>query len=60
MEYDLNNDGYIDASEIREKKPDIDVKSLSIFFWQHDTNEDGRISLKEYTKEGEVEEAPTQ
>ena len=48
IDYDLNQDGYIDASEIRTKKPDITQEEVSEFYIKIDANEDGRLTLPEY------------
>ena len=48
MAYDLNQDGYVDAGEIREKQPNIEQEDVSNYFMLTDSNEDGRISLDEY------------
>ena len=48
IDYDLNQDGYIDASEIRSKRPDITQEEVSEFYIKIDANEDGRLTLPEY------------
>lgn len=44
--FDLNNDGYVDASEVREQISQN--REISAFFIAADKNEDGLISLDEY------------
>ena len=46
--FDLNHDGYVDASEVRSQFEGISQKDLSAFFIAADKNEDGMISLDEY------------
>ena len=50
MQYDLNQDGYIDAGEIREAKPEVTHEELSGYFIRVDLDEDGRITYDEYIK----------
>lgn len=46
--FDLNHDGFVDASEVRAQIEGISQKELSAFFIAADKNEDGLISLDEY------------
>ena len=48
MAFDLNHDGYVDASEVRTQFEGIKNRDLSAFFIAADKNEDGLISLDEY------------
>ena len=53
MDYDRNQDGYIDASEVRESHDNLDQADISSFFMECDLNEDGRIDYTEYHAWGE-------
>ena len=46
--FDANNDGFIDAQEIRNHYPSILNEDLSAFFIASDKDEDGLVSKKEY------------
>ena len=46
--FDLNHDGYVDASEVRQQFEGLRQQDLSAFFIAADKNEDGLISLDEY------------
>ena len=48
MSFDSNNDGFVDAQEVRATFPTISPEDLSAFFIASDKNEDGRISFEEY------------
>ena len=49
LESDLNQDGFIDAAEIREQfKNDVSQESLSNYFRYVDKNQDGRIDFDEF------------
>ena len=48
MAFDLNHDGFVDASEVRAQFEGIQNKDISAFFIAADKNEDGLISLEEY------------
>ena len=45
---DLNQDGFVDASEVRQQYPKLDQTAVSAFFIQTDINEDGLVDLTEY------------
>ena len=55
MDYDKNQDGYIDASEIRESHPNFAQEDISTFYMAADLNEDGRIDYTEFRAWGEDE-----
>ncbi len=53
MDYDKNQDGYIDASEIREAHYGFSQQHISTFFMDCDLNEDGRVDYTEFRQWGE-------
>ena len=46
--FDLNQDGFVDASEVRQQFEGLKQQDISAFFIAADKNEDGLISLDEY------------
>ena len=46
--FDVNNDGNIDAFEVRAGIPDIEQQELTTFFLVADKNEDGLVNFDEY------------
>ena len=46
--FDENNDGFVDAYEVRQKVGKIDQNAVSVFFIESDKNEDGKVSFEEY------------
>lgn len=46
--FDLNHDGFVDASEVRTQFEGLKQQDISAFFIAADKNEDGLISLSEY------------
>lgn len=48
ISFDTNQDGFIDAGEIRTKNENLSQDDIVSFFMNTDKNEDGRISLQEY------------
>lgn len=59
--FDRNQDGFIDASEVRSQYENLKQQDISAFFIAADKNEDGLINLDEYIhaslkhEEGELE-----
>ena len=50
MSFDVNQDGFVDAAEVKSQFPTIGPEDLSAFFISADKDEDGLISLNEYLK----------
>ena len=50
LSFDQNNDGFVDAAEVRAQFPQISPEDLSAFFIAADKDEDGMISFQEYMK----------
>ncbi len=48
ISFDLNQDGNVDAQEVRNVYPDISQEDLSAFFIATDKNENGLIDFEEY------------
>ena len=48
VQFDLNNDGNVDAFEIREVVPTIGQQEITTFFIVADKNENGLIDFDEY------------
>ncbi|CAI2386092.1 unnamed protein product [Moneuplotes crassus] len=48
IQFDLNNDGNVDAFEIREVVPTIGQQEITTFFIVADKNENGLIDFDEY------------
>ena len=46
--FDLNNDGYNDAGELRSSIPGITEDQIAMIFNKYDTDMDGVLSLEEY------------
>ena len=46
--FDVNEDGYVDAQELRLKRPSASQLQISTFFIETDKNEDGKVSFDEY------------
>ena len=47
-DFDLNNDGYNDAGELRQSIPGITEDQIALIFNEYDTDMDGVLSLEEY------------
>jgi Ca2+-binding EF-hand superfamily protein len=51
MAFDLNQDGMIDASEVRNQfEGNLKQQEVSAFFMAADKNQDGLITLEEYLR----------
>ena len=48
ISFDLNQDGNVDAQEVRSVYPEISQEDLSAFFIATDKNENGLIDFDEY------------
>ena len=48
MAFDQNQDGQVDAQEVRTAYKDLPQEELSAFFIAADTNENGLIDFDEY------------
>merc|ERR1719382_901356 len=46
--FDLNQDGYVDASEVRRHFDGLSQEDVSAFFIASDKNEDGLVTFDEY------------
>ena len=46
--FDINNDGFVDAQEVRVKNPRVSQEDVSLFFMESDKDEDGKVTLDEY------------
>ena len=48
LAFDINQDNYVDASEVRQVHKNLRQEDISAFFIAADVNEDGLITLEEY------------
>ena len=48
ISFDVNQDNYVDAYEVRRKHPTIPHQEISALFISTDTNQDGLITVDEY------------
>ena len=48
LAFDINQDNFVDASEVRTVHKNLKQEDISAFFIAADVNEDGLITLEEY------------
>ena len=48
MAFDINQDNFVDASEVRAIHKNLRQEDISAFFIAADINEDGLITVEEY------------
>ena len=56
LAFDINQDGFVDASEVRAVHKNLKQEDISAFFIAADKNEDGLITLEEYVNASLAEE----
>ena len=57
LAFDINQDNFIDASEVRNVHKHLRQEDISAFFIAADKNEDGLITLDEYVQASLSQEA---
>ena len=55
--FDINQDNFVDASEVRQLHKNLKQEDVSAFFIAADVNEDGLITLEEYVNASLAQEA---
>ena len=55
--FDINQDNFVDASEVRQLHKNLKQEDVTAFFIAADVNEDGLITLEEYVNASLAQES---